>query len=153
MSIPLSPETTRHLARLAQKLRADSAYMSSVLFFYQSQERLGDTELATQLALDVVQLPRLALCKRPQSQSNNFSKQVRQIAAYTGANEIALAQIIRQVEALEQLRSLPTLAETEANERPLPSLSGLVAVARDREEPNDESRSDDELNDKGEIDS
>lgn len=144
------PETTQHLARLAQRLRSDPAYMASVLITYQSQERLSDTELTHRLAIDVDQLPRLALCKRPSSEGDKFAEQVRQIATYTGANPATLAQIIRQIEAVEKLHTLPPATRAEIEAQPLPSASGLMAAARDRQKEDDETSAEDETQDKDE---
>ena len=143
------PETTQHLARLAQRLRSDPAYMASVLIAYQSQERLSDTELTHRLAIDEAQLPRLALCKRPSSEGDKFAEQVRQIATYTGANPATLAQIIRQIEAVEKLHTLPPAARAEFENQPLSSASGLMAAARDRQKEDDETAAEDEAQDKG----
>src|SRR5512145_2984867 len=98
------PQATQHLARLAKKMQGNPEYLSSVLVAYQQQEHLTDSEIAQQLSLDESQLPRLDLCLRPQA--DKFSEQVRQIATYTGADVMALAQVIRSVEALQQMRSM-----------------------------------------------
>jgi hypothetical protein len=138
-----NPETNRHLARLAHKLRGNAGYLSNVLFAYQQQEHLTDDALAHRLSLDPSQLPRLALCKRPQT--DRFAEQVSQIAAYTGANEAALAQMIRHVDALQQLRTMPPIEESAAEPRVASApISGLLAAARDHEKPADESEAEDQ---------
>jgi hypothetical protein len=124
--------------------------MASILATYQSQERLDEIELAHRLSIDVTQVPRLALCKRPLSESSGFAEQVRQIASYTGSDQTALAQIIRQVDALEQLHDLPATDIVETEERHLPSPSGLMAAARDREESDTKPLPDDKPEDNSE---
>lgn len=133
------PQATQHLARLAKKMQGNPEYLCSVLSAYQQQERLTEGELARRLSLDESQLPRLALCKRPQV--DKFSDQVRQIASYAGADVMALAQIIRSVEALQQMQSMPPaeLPATETLVAPA-RLTGSLAAARDREEPSDEQK-------------
>jgi len=134
MSTQPAPETTRHLARLAEKLRADPAYMAGTLFAFQMQEKLDDAELARSLKLQLDQLPRLALCKRPLPRNDSFAEQVRQIANYSGADPVTLVQIIRQVDSLEQMKNLPSTTQMVTQNSALPSPSGLVAAARDTEE-------------------
>ena len=133
------PQATQHLARLAKKMQGNPEYLSSVLSAYQQQERLTDGELAHRLSLDESQLPRLALCKRPKA--DKFSEQVRQIAAYTGADVAALAQVIRSVEVLQQMRSMPPVELPATGTQVAPArLAGSLAAARDREEPSDEQK-------------
>ena len=131
MSTRPETETARHLARLAGRLRTDPAYMAATLHVYQEQERLDDAALARSLHLHIGQLPRLGLCKRPSPGSKGFAEEVRQIASYTGADLVALAQIIRNVDSTEQMKNLPSTTRTKAQEKALPSTSGLLAAARD----------------------
>ena len=53
--------------------------------------------------------------------------------SYTGADLVTLAQIIRNVDSIEQMKNLPSTDRTEAQKRALPSTSGLLAAARDSE--------------------
>jgi hypothetical protein len=142
-TLPLA-ETARYLVNLARKLSNESAFMASVLDAYQKQERLDDATLAVHLSTNLAQLTRLALCKRPQADSSNFPAQVRQLAEFTGADPIALAQIIRQVAALEQMHHLPAQVAANSEAQPLRSRSGLMAAARDREEAESEPKPDDD---------
>jgi hypothetical protein len=135
-------ENSRHLMRLAQKLRTDRTYLASIIAAYQRQERLNETELANRLSMNIAQIPRLALCKRPFSESSKFAEQVRQIAAFVGADQTALAQLIRQVETLEQFHTLPGAGAADTEKQPLARSSGLLAAARDREKSDDTSISD-----------
>lgn len=142
-------DTLYHLERLARKLRANPDYMASVLAVYQQHEQLSEAALAHRLSIDSTQLTRLALCKRPNTQSVNFPEQIHQIAIYVGAGEIALAQIIRLVESLQVFSSLA------AGEKPVTStatpesmMSGLLSAARDRQEDDSkEPQQDDETED------
>lgn len=114
-SEPPSPETKRHLSRLAEKLRTDPAFMASAVRLYQEQERLSDQQLAEHLQMPVANLPRLVLCRRPVSDRPDFSEQIPQIAVYVQAEPAALAGLIRQVEALERLASRPKPAAGETS--------------------------------------
>lgn len=137
------PDVDRHLARFARRLRNDTSFMSGVLAVYQMQEHLSDEALAEQLQITPPMLSRLALCRRPQA--DRFAEQVRQIAAYIGVNAAALAQMIRQVEALQQLSTMPPIADSATEPRAASApMSGLLAAARDHEEPADESEAEDQ---------
>lgn len=129
----------QQLAALARRLRDDPEFMASALAEYQAVERASDSALASYLHLDPSQLSRLALCRRPDTGSPSFGDQVRQIAAFAGADLTALAGLLRQVHALTTLRNLP------GHEAPAASDSlvtrGLLAAARDRE-PGDDDQAD-----------
>ncbi len=137
-----SGETIEHLTRLARKIRANPAYLASALAAFQAQERLSDEDLARRLVIDVGRLPCLALCKRPSPQRPDFAQQVEQIAAYSGADQFALAKMIRQIDAIAQLTNLPATGETKTLDKPIPSQSGLVAAARDRNVSNSDKEPD-----------
>jgi hypothetical protein len=124
------------LERLAGRLRRDPRFMSYVLAAYQSQENLTEEELSQELRTLPALVVRLALCKRPSPSSPQFAEQVREIAEYTLTDAARLANILRQVEALESLSrhtSLSLQAGDEEAESSRP-LSGLLAAARDRVE-------------------
>jgi hypothetical protein len=131
--IPLSSRTAWQLTRLALRLRDDPTFMSGVLAAYQKQEHLSDKALAQQLHIEPTTLARLALCKCPSSPLPEFANQVRQIATHIGADTAQLALIIRQVEALNELRARPQTSGVLEHE-PLPAAfaPGLLAAARDR---------------------
>lgn len=137
-----SPASARALEQLAQRLSSDSAYMACVFQTYQTQERLDRAGLATRLGLPQEGLTRLALCKRPSSDQSEFSDQVRQIAAYVGLEPVILAQLIRQVEAVETAKTLGKISGTAAVEEAATSTTtsmrpGWLAAARDRDEADD----------------
>jgi hypothetical protein len=141
MTITPPSEISHHLKRLAFRLRVNKGYMASILAVYQEQEKLDEIELSNRLSVDVAQMPRLALCKRPLPEGKEFTTQVKQLAAYVGANEIALAQMIRQVITLEQFNALPDI-DAGHHEKQTPAFSsGLLAAARDREDRSDNSTS------------
>jgi hypothetical protein len=128
------------MERLAQKLSSDANYLANILFTYRQEERISEAALAQRLSLEPTQLIRLALCKRPQTQSTSFAAQIRQIAAFTGANETVLAQIVRHVEVLQAFDSLPPLErDSVLGKAPASSLSGVLAAARDHTEPEDDA--------------
>lgn len=159
MNSSLSPlPATGPRGRLAERLSSDRAFMANVLAAYQAQERISSSDLADRLGLTPEGLVQLALCKRPQPGSTEFAAQVRQIAAFVGLAPAALAQLIRQVDAVEAAKhsgqSTPAAATPS---EPTPSVGqarlGWLAAARDRDEtdaqpeqdaPDDEAGKEDE---------
>jgi len=123
------------LTELAQRFQSDPRFMAYTLAVYQEQEGLGEEELALALGMMPEMLSRLALCKRPDAQSPEFAAQVREIADYTLADEAQLANLLRQVSGLEKLAQQvrePAAVDERAGAEPL--MTGLLAVARDRDE-------------------
>lgn len=129
-------ESFAALANLARRLQRDPRYMSYVLAKYQQQENIEDEDLARELGTLPALVARLALCKRPPSSSGQFAEEVREIADYTLTDEAQLAGILRQVDGLEKLAGRSTLlARPGTEERLLTPHAGLLAAARDRDEP------------------
>lgn len=123
------------LSGLARRLQSDPRFMAYTLAVYQEQEGFEEEELALALGIMPEMLSRLALCKRPDAQSPEFAAQVREIADYTLADETQLANLLRQVSGLEKLAqrvSEPAAVTESAGAEPL--MTGLLAVARDRDE-------------------
>jgi hypothetical protein len=130
----VSSRVTGQLLGLAHRLRGDPEFMAYVLKTYQRQERLSDDALSQYLNTTPATLPRLALCRRPASDSLQFADQIRQIADYTGVDAVQLANMVRQVSSLEKLASRPTTADSEerASTWQAQLQPGLLAAARDR---------------------
>jgi hypothetical protein len=114
--------------------------MASVLFRYQTSERMDDQSLAALLLISPQQLTRLALCKRP-TPSLSFAEQVQHLAAFSGAEAGRLAGIIRQVDALAALQVTPAMNASEV-QSDITNLRqvGWLAAARDRNLEADQSK-------------
>ncbi|QQS46481.1 MAG: hypothetical protein IPM66_21675 [Acidobacteriota bacterium] len=123
------------LSGLTRRLQSDPRFMAYALAVYQEQEGFGEEELAQALGIMPEMLSRLAMCKRPEACSPEFATQVHEIADYTVADEARLANLLRQVSGLEKLvhRGHEPLAPGE-REIAQPLMTGLLAVARDRDE-------------------
>lgn len=120
--------------QLAKRLRHDPRSMSYALANHYRQDELDVVPMAESLGISTDLLIRLALCKRPDSASEEFANQVREIADYTLTDEAQLASLLRQVDALEKFAELGGSAPDMASKpRPLP-LTGVLAAARDRGE-------------------
>ena len=125
--------SNNHLTRLAHRLSNDIEFMAGVLTIYSVQEQLSEQELANLLEISTEKLSTLALCKSPQSSKPDFANQVKQIASYVGVDTIRLANLIRQVEAIEVIKNLPgkvTCQETVNNQST--KEFGWLSAARDR---------------------
>jgi hypothetical protein len=83
--------------------------MAWVLARYRELERLDDDRLAAFLGIDRPALDRLALCGRPRPEL--FAADVQDIAAHVGADPLRLANLIRQVEALQALARAPATGD------------------------------------------
>jgi hypothetical protein len=119
------------LKLLAEKLKDNHGFMAWILSTYQQKEHIDDNHLMAQLKTTPEMFVRLALCKCPNSNSENFASQVREIATYTRIDPVILANVIRQVESLGILSKLPHRAEqTDKKTRNIPS--GFLAAARDK---------------------
>lgn len=117
MSEPTLDQLARRAAQSAAR-RPD--YLAAVLAAYQGQEQLDDAALANHLGLPESELPWLRLCLRPRAES--FAADVQAIAARFQLNELALARIVRQVDALATFTEMPVRQE-----------SGWLAAAREQD--------------------
>ena len=116
--------TSEALRIAARRAAEDPIFLGHVLKIYREHERLSEDQLARFLGTETLFLPRLYLCKRPDSAKSDFAERVSAIADYALIETATLAGIIRQVDAMESLS-----AGRQSK--------GLPAAARDREVPDD----------------
>lgn len=83
-------------------------------------------DAAAKLGCTTESAVRLALCRRPDSTKADFAEQIRQIAAYAGIDADALAQFIREAEAIQSLR------QTRPHSGTTNEIEGLLLAALDR---------------------
>ena len=134
-------DTDKVLVQLARSLRHDPRFMSHALATHFRQDELDVVPLVEELGISHDLLIRLALCRRPDSTSEEFANQVREIADYTLTDEVQLASLLRQVDALEKFAQLEGSSPDVAFEtRSLP-IMGVLAAARDRGEDDGDSAS------------
>ena len=117
--------TSEALRIAAARAAQDPKFLGHVLKLYCQAEDLSENDLADRLGTDTALLPRLYLCKRPASGTSDFADRVNAIADYAVIEAATLAAIIRQVDAIESLSRSP-------------NSDGLLAAARDNEDPNDD---------------
>jgi hypothetical protein len=140
MTLTLSERTLQQIQIMARKLQDNPSYMAWTISKFQRQEKLSTQNLLNLLDTTEESLAKLALCKRPDPNSTDFSKQIRQISDHTSIDPLILAKLIRQsdsVTALAGKRSTNLESKTTASQLGL-------AAARDRTEEENEDHSEDE---------
>ena len=96
---PDSSDIHERLNRSAQRVTAaDPARMGHWLARHRQTDSLSATALAAKLGTDDTGLSRLAICTTPRPES--FADDVRAIAAHCGANPAAVANLLRQEQAV-----------------------------------------------------
>jgi hypothetical protein len=107
----------------ANKMGQDAFFMGSALKAFQQGEQQDETWLAAFLGIEIEQLTRLAMCRRPYSKDPAiFRREIISIANYFGISTLVLTNLLRRAEAYE--------SQTEQGQN---SKHPLMA-ARDREE-------------------
>lgn len=93
----------QRLAFAARKAAAREEYLAYYLTQYQQQEVSTKEELMDFVGCLGEAYYRLALCQVPDLQATDFSQRIERIASYVGASAPNLAQVIRQVAAIQSL--------------------------------------------------
>jgi hypothetical protein len=109
------------LARLAQRLEGDPAFLACALAEYARAERLDDDALARHLGCPPAELTAVRLCRAPRPGPADFRADVRHVAERFGLDETRLMEAVREAEALRRLREGAAAAP------------GFLMAARDRE--------------------
>jgi hypothetical protein len=117
-----------------------------VLAQYCQIERLDKDALAVELGIPLFLLARLALCKRPDSDSPDFAGEITEIADFVPVDERRLVRIIREVDSLNALGSAVIEGEAEEIISGNPFSGSILAAARDRgeDENDDQIKKDDD---------
>ncbi len=111
--------TSEGARKLAARLEDDSTTMAWVLARYREVEDTDDALIAITLGIDVARVPHLALCSRPRAEL--FRTDIETIAEHIGMDPLALAEVVRRVDAV-----------TGFGQRPRGHRGGFLAAARDR---------------------
>lgn len=109
----------------AQRAEQRHFFVASALAAYRKLHGMNETDLASFLDCAPAALPRLALCRLPDTATAQFRPDVERIATYTGVNSLHLARLLREVEATTALQRLPQ------GQTPTPE-QGFLLAARDR---------------------
>ena len=120
MSMPSDADIDQVLtAKVAARLAESPKFMAWVISKYKEFEGIDDHAVARKLGLDVNGLNHLALSGRPRDML--FTEDLETIATRHKIDQLALAELVRRVEAVETFRTYQGVAA-----------SGLLAAARDR---------------------
>ena len=108
-----------HLEALARRLEDDPFFLACPLRLFANSEGLAEEELAARLECSKETLLLLRLCRAPDS--DEFSKDVDQIAARFAINRDALIEAIRRGQAMHHMSKY------------VESDRGILMAARDRD--------------------
>lgn len=123
MSRNRAADLLRHAARRASQ---HPFFLAAYLEAFRSQREMQEADLALFLGCAPDMLPKLALCRRPNPETQQFRSDVHHIARAFGIQPERLAQLIREVDALQALRKAsPASGQL--------STHGLLMAARDLE--------------------
>src|SRR5204862_7583514 len=100
----MNTEPSKALNRAAQRATSNEFFLANVFSIYQRARNLNDEALARQLQCEINDLPRLALCRRPSSEGGTFLGDIQHLAQRFRLNANQLMFIIRQVDALNEMR-------------------------------------------------
>ena len=92
-----SPLEHQHLAFLAYQLEDDKRFMAYALRLYRDREQLTAQDISDELHTTPEMLVRLALCKRPNKRSPQFTEQLQQLSVYTGIDIERLKSLFQRL--------------------------------------------------------
>lgn len=90
--------------RAMERASQQRFFLASALAVYQSMHQLSENQLATFLECLPKDLPRLALCRRPDPMMATFQEEVERIGAHMAVNVESLVRLLREVDAVDTLR-------------------------------------------------
>jgi hypothetical protein len=139
--------TLHQLKLMMTKLQDDPRTMAWIISMYQKQERLSWEKISDILRTTEDALVRLALCKRPNPNSSDFSQQVAQLAQYANIDLALLTNMIRQVE------SVTVLSRKDDTGGVIGQTSARLgfSAARDKSEDASTDQDADEAGEKGDV--
>lgn len=91
----------------ATRASDDPVFLGYYLREYRSMNGLDELGLAQFLECAHDSLTRLALCLHPDPHSDTFRDNVERVAVHCAANPLKLAQLIREVDSVQTMRSAP----------------------------------------------
>jgi hypothetical protein len=88
------PDRPRLLWRAMRALATEPGLMAGALIAARRRGALTDAELAAHLALSPERLPVLALCRRPDPTTPDFSERVEALARFVGCDPVRLRDLL-----------------------------------------------------------
>lgn len=114
------------LRRAADRAATVPDFMAYVLAQWGEAEGLTWRQVAERLGCADHTVHRLALCRRPDPSPERFACDVQRVASYVDIDPDALAQVVRQTDALQALRQARPAADSDA------AAVGFLMAALDR---------------------
>jgi len=111
---------SNHLENMARRLESDPFFLACPLKLYQMSEGLSEDALASRLKCSKDALLSVRLCRAPAGEEESFIDDVERIAARFSVDADALADAVRQGQALFHMTSAQ-------------NSSGTLLAARDRD--------------------
>jgi hypothetical protein len=109
--------------------------MGYSLAFYAQIRKLDIEALKLELGCDEEKFSKLIVCRNIIFGDSNFQNAVQQVAHYTGANEVALANLLKRVAFLKSIA-----LEVSKNSKDLGDSKNYLAAAREKEDKTDSSK-------------
>lgn len=121
----MTSETMDPLTIAVQKAQNNSFFLANILNEFQQQNKFDNRALAEFLGCETQTLAQLALCRCPNFNQPTFASDIAHLANRFSLRSNHLANMIRQVVALRELRN--HLNATDGKQR-------MLMAARDRDE-------------------
>lgn len=115
----------RYLRVAAERAGHRPFFIAGDLGEFRSLHGFSEIDLAAWLGCAPERLPELALCRRPEPHGAGFRRDVQKISDYISISPERLAQLLREVDAVDAFR------RSDASSR-APRRDGMLFAARDR---------------------
>jgi hypothetical protein len=139
--------TLHQLMLMATKLQNDPTTMAWIIGTYQKQEHLSWDKISSVLKTTEDVVVKLALCKRPATDSSDFGQQVTQLAQYTNIDLVLLINMIRHVESVTVLSSRTSTSDVAGQT----SAQLGFSAARDKSVSSSTDEDSDETGEAGDV--
>src|SRR2546427_4088140 len=89
---------------LVRQASTDAFFMASAFAEYKAMHGISNLDLSQILRCSAKSLSRIALCRRPDDQANEFQREVQRIAMFATCDPDQLIRLLREVAAIASLR-------------------------------------------------
>src|SRR5215467_4409917 len=100
----MSEARDRYLRVAAERAAGRPFFIAKALAEFRTLYRFSENDLAAWLGCARGRLPDLALCRRPAARGPEFRADVHKISRYIGIRPERLAQLLREVDAIDAFR-------------------------------------------------
>jgi len=110
-----SAETVNLMKALVEKAQREPSFVAYALRRYMEIQQINQEQLEEYLGCSGANLLRLALCGRPEPGTADFRRDVSSCARYSGAREVALANLLNVVAYLDRVQEPGHVAARSAD--------------------------------------